>query len=224
MRGVEAAAARQHGASSSGLRACDGLGKRAMIDGMPMDGVDPETGWIDEAIWARLSQDDRWRHYELVQNMLWKKFEDETPPPPDEEATAQQTWQEQSPKEKKPQQVFSISETHEFELLGQIQKYVESKVGGAWYEYDEILKNHANLRQQLKHDELRASSSSTTTSDELHDLSILIQNMAVALVTMKKGDLTARYIMAKKYDELKYLKTHSVESKNPQKDLEPVDE
>ena len=202
MRGVEAAAARHRGASSSGLRACDGLGKRAVIDGVPVDGVDPETGWIDEEIWARMSQDDRWRHYELVQKMLWKKFEEETPPPPDEGATAEEKWQrddqqyQQSPREKKPQQVFSISEmdkTHEFELFEQIQKYVESKVGGAWYEYDELLKNHADLRQQLKHD----------APDELHDLSIDIQKMAVALVDKKMDDLTARYGMAKKYDELK---------------------
>ena len=194
MRGVEAAAARHRGASSSGLRACDGLGKRAVIDGVPLDGVDPETGWIDEEIWARLSQDDRWRHYELVQKMLWEKFDEETPPPPDEGATAEEKWQrddyQQNPKEKKPQQV---DKTHECELFEQIQKYVESKVGGAWYEYDELLKNHADLRQQLKHD----------APDELHDLSIDIQKMAVALVDKKMDDLTARYGMAKKYDELK---------------------
>ena len=200
MRGVRAA-------SSSGLRACDGLGERAVVDGAVVDGLDPETGWIDEEIWARMSQDDRWRHYELVQKMLWKKFEEETPPPPDEGATAEEKWQrddqqyQQNPKEKKPQQGFSISEMdklgfqkpHEVELFEQIQKYVESKVGGAWYEYDELVKNHADLRQQLKHD----------APDELHDLAIDIQKMAVALVDKKKDDLTAMYSMAKKYDELK---------------------
>jgi hypothetical protein len=37
---------------------------------MWVDGIDAETGWIDPAIWERLSPSDKERYYELVQNML----------------------------------------------------------------------------------------------------------------------------------------------------------
>ena len=54
--------------------ACKGVaGARAWVDNMWVDGICGETGWIDPALWEKLSPSDRTRYYELVQTMLAEK-------------------------------------------------------------------------------------------------------------------------------------------------------
>lgn len=60
-------------AAASSARACDGLGLRTNVLGQPLDGVDAETSWVDEAIWSRLNQVERQRLWDLTQEMLKAK-------------------------------------------------------------------------------------------------------------------------------------------------------
>ena len=62
-----------------GLQACQGTGRRAWIQGMWVDGICSETGWIDPVLWEKLSEQDKTRYYELVQAMLAEKAAGQQP-------------------------------------------------------------------------------------------------------------------------------------------------
>jgi len=94
-----------------------------MIDGQPIDGVDPETGWVDEAMWERLDQKEKYRLYGIVQKMLHQKWEQEDTPQSAE--GEQPTWKQDHDEE--------IKEVSRITLRGKKQDHAEET---AWEERD----------------------------------------------------------------------------------------